>query len=139
MKKTIRVMITDDHPLYRKAASAALDCLSCIEVVSLCASGLEAIESIPAVLPDIIMMDIHMQPMDGIEATAKIKALYPDIKIIGFSLESQPHIADLIIKAGASGYVTKSSPMEEICEAVKQVQKGKKYICKEIKMEIRGK
>ncbi len=100
MKKNIRVMITDDHPLYRKAASAALDCQSWIEVVSLCASGHEAIESIPVVLPDIIMMDIHMQPMDGIEATAKIKALYPDIKIIGFSLESQPHIADRMIKAG---------------------------------------
>lgn len=135
MKKPIRVMITDDHPIYRKAATAALECHQHIEVIGCCASGNEALEKIPEMLPDIVLMDIRMQTMDGIETTEKIKALYPSLKVIGFSLESRPEIAAKMLKAGASGYVTKSSPREEICEAVIQVQNGKKYICREIRDE----
>ncbi len=137
MKKPIRVMITDDHPIYREAATAALHCQADIIVVGLCSSGPEAIEKIPEHLPDIVLMDIRMHPMDGIETTEKLKALYPEVKVIGFSLETKPEIAKRMFSAGASGYVTKSSPREEICEAINQVLNGKKYVCREMK-EGRG-
>ncbi len=137
MKKPIRVMITDDHPIYREAASAALHCQENIIVVGLCSSGPEALEKIPEHLPDIVLMDIRMHPMDGIETTEKLKTLYPDVKVIGFSLETRPEIAKRMFSAGASGYVTKSSPREEICEAINHVLNGKKYVCREMK-EGRG-
>ncbi len=137
MKKPIRVMITDDHPIYREAATAALHCQADIIVVGHCSSGPEALEKIPEHLPDIVLMDIRMHPMDGIETTEKLKALYPDVKVIGFSLETKPEIAKRMFSAGASGYVTKSSPREEICEAINQVLNGKKYVCREMK-EGRG-
>ena len=137
MNKPIRVMITDDHPIYRQAAAAALQCQADIIVVGLCSSGPEALEKIPEHLPDIVLMDIRMHPMDGIETTEKIKALFPDVKVIGFSLETKPEIAKRMFSAGASGYVTKSSPREEICEAINQVLNGKKYVCREMK-EGRG-
>mgnify|MGYP003832596955 CR=1 FL=1 len=60
-------MITDDHPIYRQAAAAALQCQEEIIVVGLCSSGPEALEKIPEHLPDIVLMDIRMHPMDGIE------------------------------------------------------------------------
>lgn len=133
MSKSIRVMITDDHPIYRQAAAAALQCQQEIDVIGFCSSGPEAIEKVAELQPDIILMDIRMKPMDGIETTEKIKTLHPAIKIIGFSLETKPEIAKRMFKAGASAYVTKSSPREEICEAIKQVMNGKKYVCREVK------
>jgi two-component system, NarL family, response regulator LiaR len=133
MKKPIRVMITDDHPIYRQAAAAALQCQENIVVVGFCSSGPEAIEKVPEYQPDIVLMDIRMQPMDGIETTTRIKELYPDLKVIGFSLETRPEVATRMLKAGASGYVTKSSPRIEICEAITHVLNGKQYICREVK------
>ena len=133
MNKPIRVMITDDHPIYRQAAAAALQCQKNIVVVGFCSSGPEAIEKVSEYQPDIVLMDIRMQPMDGIETTTRIKELYPDLKVIGFSLETRPEVATRMLKAGASGYVTKSSPRVEICEAINQVVNGKKYLCREVK------
>lgn len=74
-----------------------------------------------------------MQPMDGIETTARIKELYPELKIIGFSLETRPEVATRMLNAGASGYVTKSSPRVEIFEAITHVLNGKQYVCREVK------
>jgi two-component system invasion response regulator UvrY len=133
MNKPVRVLITDDHPIYRKAAAALLECHPEFEVVGFCDSGPETIEKVPAIKPDIVLMDVHMQPMDGIETTSRIIAIDPTQKIIGFSLETRPVIAERMFQAGARGYVTKSSPKEEICEAIRLVMKGKKYKCQEIR------
>lgn len=133
MSKTIRVMITDDHPIYRKATSAVLQCHPEFEVVGFCSSGAEALEKIPAIKPDIVLMDVHMHPMDGIETTSKLIASDPKQKIIGFSLETRPSVAERMLNAGALGYITKSSPRQEICEGIMEVVKGKKYVCREIR------
>ena len=133
MKMPIRVMITDDHPIYRQAAAAALQCQENIVVVGFCSSGPEAIEKVPEYKPDLVLMDIRMQPMDGIETTSRIKELYPDLKVIGFSLETRPEVATKMLNAGASGYVTKSSPRVEICEAINHVLNGKQYVCREVR------
>lgn len=133
MNKPVRVLITDDHPIYRKAAAALLECHPEFEVVGFCDSGPETIEKVPQIQPDIVLMDVHMHPIDGIETTSKLIAGNPDMKIIGFSLETRPIIAEKMLQAGARGYVTKSSPKEEICEAIRLVMKGKKYVCSEIR------
>ena len=135
MKKPVRVLITDDHQIYRKAAAALLECHPEFEVVGFCDSGPEAIDKIPQVKPDIVLMDVHMRPLDGIETTSRLIAGNPDMKIIGFSLETRPVIAQKMLLAGALGYVTKSSPKEEICEAIRMVMKGKKYLCREVRTE----
>lgn len=132
MNKPVRVLITDDHPIYRKAAAALLACHPDFEVVGFCDSGPETIEKVPVIKPDIILMDVHMHPLDGIETTSRLIAGNPDMKIIGFSLETRLVIAEKMFQAGARGYVTKSSPKEEICDAIRQVMKGNKYLCKEI-------
>lgn len=133
MNKPVRVLITDDHPIYRKAAAALLECHPDFEVVGFCNSGPETIEKVTEIKPDIVLMDVHMHPMDGIETTAQLIAGNPDMKIIGFSLETRRVIAERMFTAGARGYVTKSSPKEEICEAIRLVMKGKKYVCNEIR------
>ncbi len=137
MSKSIRVMITDDHPIYRKAAAAVLQCHPEFEVVGFCSSGAEALEQIPVIKPDIVLMDVHMQPMDGIETTSRIIAIDPSQKIIGFSLETRPSIAERMLNAGAIGYITKSSTRQEICEGIMEVVKGKKYVCREVRVENR--
>ncbi len=133
MTKPVRVMITDDHTIYRKAAAAVLECHPEFQVVGFCSSGAEALEKILLIQPDIVLMDVHMQPMDGIETTSKIISADPTQRIIGFSLETRPVIAEKMLAAGARGYVTKSSPKEEICEAIRMVMKGKTYLCREVK------
>ena len=80
--------------------------------------------------PDIILMDINMSPVNGFEATRRIKKENPAIKIIGLSMHNKPAYAKNMLQSGASGYVSKSSPHNEIIEAIKKVGAGEKYIDK---------
>lgn len=84
-------------------------------------------------LPDIVIMDINMEGMDGIEATKLIRKYSPGSKILGVSLHSHPAYARKMLQAGASGYVTKNSSYEEIINAIHEINAGRKYICTEVK------
>lgn len=131
--KKIRVVITDNHHIYREAAAAALECSSAIEVIAFCENGQEAIEMARLLKPDLVMMDIHMKIMDGILATEIIRIEFPAIRVIGFSIESSPVVVNKMLKAGANGYLTKSSSREELLLAIDEVLNGRIYLCREIR------
>ena len=128
----ITVLITDDHALMRQCWSIVLNESKQFRVVAECIHAEDAILKATILRPEIIMMDINLPGIDGIEATRVIKEILPDVKILGVSLHAQPAYASRIIKAGAMGYITKNSTVDEMFQALNEVFNGKKFICKEV-------
>jgi two-component system, NarL family, invasion response regulator UvrY len=130
--ETIRLIIVDDHQLVRETWKLLLQQQPGIEVIHECASGSEAITHCPDLLPHIVLMDVNMTPVNGFEATRKILKAAPQIRIIGISVNNQPGYARNMMQLGARGYVTKNSSLEEMVRAIREVMKGKTYICQEV-------
>ena len=133
MDQPIRLVIVDDHTLMRETWKMVLQRDPQIRVIAECASGEEAIRCAGSDKPDVMLMDINMSPVNGFEATRKIVKAHPSIKIIGLSINNQPAYAKNMLQLGAKGYVTKNSPSEEVLEAIKTVNKGGIYVCREIR------
>ena len=132
----ISVLIADDHKLIRETWSYILNNDPRFVVVGECGDSEQAVEMSRAKRPQIVLMDINMNPISGFEATEKIRKVSPGSKIIGVSMHSQPAYAKKMLQVGAKGYVTKNSSKEEMIKAILEVQNGNKYICEEIKNNI---
>jgi DNA-binding NarL/FixJ family response regulator len=128
----ISIVIADDHKLFRETLSALLNSNPGFRVIASCQDSAEAIETICFEKPDIVLMDIDIPPFSGIEAVKKICAVSA-CRVIGLSMHTHPAYAKKMIRAGAMGYVTKNSSKDEIFTAINEVNKGKKFICREIK------
>jgi two-component system invasion response regulator UvrY len=129
----IKLIIVDDHFHVRQAWSWVLNQVPRLNVIAQCASGQEAIEAAKNLQPDVILMDINMQPVNGIEATRSIREFAPDMKIIGVSVQAERSYVNEMLRNGANGYVTKNSPSTEMVLAIDAVLAGKTYICEEIR------
>jgi DNA-binding NarL/FixJ family response regulator len=129
----ISLIIVDDHTLLRETWSWILNADPNFCVVAEAGSGEDAIQLCRVYRPDIVMMDITLPGMNGLEATKQIRTISPATKVIGISLHNHPTYARQMIEAGASGYITKNSPREEMLNGLNEVSKGKKYLCSEIK------
>lgn len=134
--KKIRIMLVDDHRLILESWKILLDNDPRFSIVAECENGAEAIREAGETIPDIILMDINMSPINGFEATEKILATYPYIKIIGVSINNQPGYANRIMKLGAKGFVTKGSSFEELTHAIMEVHQGSEYICEEVRKNM---
>lgn len=128
----IRIVLADDHKLFREMLAGLLRTRGDIDVIALCQDGEEALETVKSEQPDIVFMDIRMEPDSGIAITEKIVS-FSASRIIGLSMYSHAGYAKNMMRAGAQGYITKNSPAEEIFAAVDTVLGGAKYICDEIK------
>jgi DNA-binding NarL/FixJ family response regulator len=132
MPHPIRIILVDDHDLVRESWKTLLDKENSFSVIAQCKNGSEAIELAGALLPDIMLMDINMSPVNGFEATQKITESSPTVKIIGISINNNPRYATKMISLGARGFVTKTSPFSELKMAIQRVHNGESYICQEI-------
>src|SRR3954469_20087530 len=99
----IRVIIVDDHQLVRQTWKMLLDSHESIHVINECSSGAEAISIIPALNPDVVLMDVNMTPVNGFEATRKILKSAPHLRIIGISVNNAPGYARNMLQLGARG------------------------------------
>jgi two-component system, NarL family, invasion response regulator UvrY len=129
----IKVIIADDHFLVREAWKFILSRDTSISVVAVCDDGSAAITACKELDPDIILMDINMQPMNGIEATRRIRIFSDTVKIIGISIHNDYPYVKALMQAGANGYVTKNSSCEEMLKAIAKTMKGEKYFCNEVR------
>lgn len=125
---SIRVMVVDDHALFRRGLEMVLDGEKDIDVVGEASDGHEAIERAEETTPDVVLMDVRMPKRSGIEATRVIKDTLPSTKILMLTISDEE--ADLYeaIKAGASGYLLKEISIEEVADAVRQVHAGQSLI-----------
>jgi DNA-binding NarL/FixJ family response regulator len=132
----ISILLVDDHPLIRKAWAFLLKQNPLFQLIADCESGEMAVKLSNQLCPNIIIMDIRMKGISGIEATQMIRKSCPDSKIIGLSFHHDAELPRQIIEQGARGYLSKSSPPEEIYKAILEVHEGRIYICQEMANKI---
>lgn len=136
MQKKIKLVLVDDHKMIRETWKMLLEIDERIEVIAECSSGNEAIECAKDLKPDVMLMDINMEPVNGFDATKEIVKNNSDIRIIGVSINNQPAYVRNMLQLGAKGYVTKNSTREEMITAIMEVMKGNTYICNEVKPKL---
>ena len=124
MSDTIKVYITDDHPIVRRGIKQLLDTEPDIEIVGEGTNGREAIADMDKLRPDIVLMDLVMPIMDGIETTHHIKAAHPSIQILVLTSFATDDKIFPAIKAGALGYLIKDTGPDELVRAIRQVHQG---------------
>ncbi len=129
---SIKILIADDHQLFREGLINLLSDSSEIEVIAQAEDGKEAIIKARKFNPDIVIMDIGMPVMNGVEATEILKKELPDIKVIAISMYSDKHFIKGMLEAGASGYLLKSCTYDQLIEAINAVYSGKKYLSNKI-------
>ena len=124
----IRVLIVDDHALFRRGLQMVLEGEADIEVVGEASDGSEAVKQAEESTPDVVLMDVRMPKRSGIEATRAIKDTLPSTRILMLTISDEE--ADLYeaIKAGASGYLLKEISIDEVANAVRQVNQGQSLI-----------
>lgn len=120
----LRVLVVDDHEIVRDGVSGLLAMQPDMEVVGIANDGLEAIELVRKIQPNVVIMDINMPHMNGIEATRRIKVEMPQVRIIAFSLHNQADMAQAMRDAGAIAYVAKDAPSHEIVTAIRNARTG---------------
>jgi DNA-binding NarL/FixJ family response regulator len=127
-EQTLRVLIVDDHALFRRGLQMVLKQEQDIEVVGEAGDGHEATDKAQELMPDVILMDVRMPRRSGIEATQQIKELLPHVKILMLTISDEE--ADLYdaIKAGASGYLLKEISIDEVADAIRSVWQGQSRI-----------
>lgn len=128
----ISVILVDNHVIMRDGLRHLLEEESDIEVIGEADNGRQAVKIALEKKPDIVIMDIAMQEMNGIEATRQIKKENSDIKVLTLSMHSERQIVIGSFRAGASGYLLKDSTSTELVEAIRTVHRGRKYLNQEI-------
>jgi len=121
---SIRALVVDDHPVVRAGLVALLDAAPGIQVVGTAASGEAAIELAAKLLPDVVLMDLRMAGIDGDEATARILAARQETRVIILTTYENDDAILRAISAGASGYLLKAAPEEELLAGVRAVAAG---------------
>jgi two-component system, NarL family, response regulator NreC len=135
----IKVLIADDHQLFREGLVNLITSAPDIEVIGEAKDGLEATKKAKKLKPDLILIDIGMPVMNGIEATRVIKKDDPQIKIIAVSMHSDRQFVKGILEAGADGYLLKNCTYRQLIDAIQSVVSGKKYLSDDItEMVIQG-
>lgn len=128
----IRVLLVDDHDLVRTGIRRLLEDTEGINVVGEARTGEEALTVAERSRPEVVLMDVNMPGMGGLEATRKLLRINPTLRIIVVSVHVDGLVPKRVLEAGAMGYLTKGSSAEEMVLAVRTVQRGQRYISRDV-------
>jgi DNA-binding NarL/FixJ family response regulator len=120
----VRVLIVDDHPIFRDGLASLLETQPDVEVVGTAADGLEAVDRATALAPDVVVMDLQMPRLNGIDATRRITETLPDVRVLVFTMGDEDGTVLAAMRAGARGYLVKGASQEEVTRAISTVQAG---------------
>jgi len=132
----ISVLLVDDHPVVRNGVRSYLGTLDDIEVIGEAGSGEEAIEFVKSNIPDVILMDLLMEGMNGVEATKMIKQISPRTHIVVLTSHHDDSLVFPAMKAGALSYVLKIIPPEELINVIRMAAKGTAILSPEIAKKL---
>lgn len=127
-KKKITIMLVDDHRLVRESVRELLSAEPDMEVIGEAPDGLKAVEWAQELQPDVVIMDVTMPVMGGIEATRLIRESLRHTTVLALSMHTSPAMICAILKAGASGYVSKTCRSNELPDAIRRVSVGGTYL-----------
>jgi DNA-binding NarL/FixJ family response regulator len=130
MSATIRVVIADDHEIFRDGLALMLSKQKNIQLVGQAENGRQLVDMVLSLLPDIILTDIKMPLMDGVEAARYIIQKIPGAKIIALSMFDEENLVVDMLEAGAKGYLLKNADKQEILEALATVYENNTYYCR---------
>jgi DNA-binding NarL/FixJ family response regulator len=133
----LRVVIADDHPFYRDGLAKLLSANG-IDVAAQAANGEAAIRAVEETAPDVVVMDLNMPGMSGIEATRQLTEAAPHTRVLVLSVSAQEDDVTEAILAGASGYVLKESPVEEVVAGIQAAAAGQALISPRIATMLLG-
>jgi DNA-binding NarL/FixJ family response regulator len=132
----IRVLVVDDHPVLRDGVAAILGNQTDMTMVGEARDGNEAIERFRALRPDVTLMDLQMPGRNGVDAITAIRAEHPGARIIVLTTYSGDVQAVRALKAGATGYLLKSSLRTELIDAIRNVHRGQRHVHRDVADEI---
>lgn len=137
MKKTIKILLAEDHTIVRNGIIALLNDETEIEIIADAKNGQEVLNYLESgIEPDVILTDINMPGMNGIELIANLKENYPNIKVLILTMLEHEKYVIQCLDAGAQGYLLKNVNITEIVFAIKQITSGYKYICTGITLKL---
>jgi len=124
----IRVLLADDHAMFRDALRMTLEVDPDIEVVAQADDGKALLESMARLPVDVVCIDICMAGLDGIETTRQLLQRFPETKVIGLSAQDNPNVVADMLRAGARGYVLKMDVARELIDAIRRVHRNERYV-----------
>ena len=125
---TVRVMLVDDHRIVREGLAYMLGGVVGIELVGEAGSGAELLATVDQINPDVVLLDVHMPEMSGLEALERLGREHPDVKVIMLTMHDRAAYVQQALRLGASGYLLKSTGLEELVRALELVAAGKTYL-----------
>ena len=128
MKERIKVLLCDDHTLFREGIKAILRDEPSLEIVGEAANGRQAVDMANELHPDVVLMDIAMPDLSGFDATRRILQANPKAKVVILTMYEEEEVINRCLGAGASGYVLKDAPRAHLIHAIEVVNKGGQYM-----------
>jgi two-component system invasion response regulator UvrY len=132
----IKVLLVDDHELVRLGIKRLLQDVQGVKVIGEASTGEEAVTLSKELVPDVVIMDVHMPGIGGLEATRKMIRHNPDIKILALTIYEDEPYPSRLLQAGASGYITKGCDSDEMIRAIRTINSGQRYISPTIAQQI---
>jgi two-component system NarL family response regulator len=134
----IRVLIVDDHALFRKGLELVLAAEPDLEIVGEASEGLEAIERAADLQPDVVLMDVRMPGVGGIEATRRIRNAQPSTRVVMLTVSEDEEDLFAAVRAGATGYLLKEVSIDEVANAVRAVARGQALVTPSMASKLLG-
>ena len=138
MYTSASIVIADVHPLIRAGMASLIESADNFHLLGQASSGSQAVEMCERLQPDLLLIDLNMPDCDGIEAIGRISACRPGAKIIILSGQEREEDADRGMRAGASAYMLKSAPLDDLMACIHTVLSGKKYLMPELALKLAG-
>jgi DNA-binding NarL/FixJ family response regulator len=132
----IRVLVADDHTLFRAGIRALLGTISDIEVVGEAADGREALRLVGSCRPDVVLLDIMMPGLNGLDAAARIARKFPDSRVVMLSMNADEDSVLRALRAGAAGYLVKTADPAQLELAIRAAVRGEKFLSSAISKHV---